>query len=162
MILTNINRREQLPKYARLTSPELTVFIQQLRRKVRGGQEFPSLIEVLDSCSPDLFPDINRLLRASIITLPMTSCTVETLLNYRLHRNNHQILHAVSTSKQSSPVVLWKGTQWLFELWWNNLDLQHQSLGIYALCCKNVKHTRKLSLNAVYLRCCLMFLCLLW
>jgi hypothetical protein len=26
------------------------------------GQEFPSLIEVLDSCSPDIFPNIKRTL----------------------------------------------------------------------------------------------------
>lgn len=36
---------------------ELTVFIEQLRRKVANGLEFPSLMEVLDICAPDIFPN---------------------------------------------------------------------------------------------------------
>lgn len=59
---------------------EWTVFIQTLRRKVERGHCYPSVIEVLDSCNSDVFPNINRLLRA-MITIPMTSCTVERLFS---------------------------------------------------------------------------------
>lgn len=59
---------------------ELTVFFQQLNRKVNEGRTYPSLTEVLDSCPKDIFPNVNGLLRA-IITLPITSCTVERLFS---------------------------------------------------------------------------------
>lgn len=59
---------------------ELTVFIEQLRRKVANSLEFPSLMEVLDICAPDIFPNLNKLLQV-IITLPMTSCSVERLFS---------------------------------------------------------------------------------
>jgi hypothetical protein len=55
--------------YISFEDAELTMFIQKLLRKVRGGQEFPSLIDVLNSCSPDIFPNINRLLSAIITIL---------------------------------------------------------------------------------------------
>ncbi|KAJ4947754.1 hypothetical protein JOQ06_009787 [Pogonophryne albipinna] len=58
---------------------ELTVFYEQLNRKVAQKQNFPSL-EVLDSCASDIFPNFNKLLRV-IITLPMTSCSVERLFS---------------------------------------------------------------------------------
>ncbi|CAM4658841.1 unnamed protein product [Leuciscus chuanchicus] len=59
---------------------ELTVFIEQLRRKVANSLEFPSLMEVLDICAPDIFPNLHKLLQV-IITLPMTSCSVERLFS---------------------------------------------------------------------------------
>lgn len=37
-------------------------------------------MEVLDICAPDIFPNLNKLLRV-IITLPMTSCSVERLFS---------------------------------------------------------------------------------
>jgi len=55
---------------------EHEVFVQQLKRKVTAGITFPSLVEVLDSCPTDIFPQMNRLLRA-LVTLPRTGCTVE-------------------------------------------------------------------------------------
>ncbi len=38
-----------------MEGPELTVFVQLLKRKVDGGHLYPSLIEVLDSCDKDVF-----------------------------------------------------------------------------------------------------------
>lgn len=58
--------------------PELTVLVQLLKRKVDGGHLYPFLIEVLDSCDKDVFPNMNSLLRV-LITLPVTSCSVERL-----------------------------------------------------------------------------------
>nr|XP_033815478.1 zinc finger MYM-type protein 1-like [Geotrypetes seraphini] len=59
---------------------EFTVFVQQLKRKVAQGQTYTSVTEVLDSCSVDIFPNINALLRA-LITLPMTMCNMEKLFS---------------------------------------------------------------------------------
>lgn len=42
--------------------------------------EFSSLMEVMDICAPDIFPNLNNLLRI-IVTLPMTSCSVERLFS---------------------------------------------------------------------------------
>lgn len=58
---------------------KLTVFTRQVHRKVyldRKGQKFASLVDVTDSCSQDIFPNINKLLWI-IMTLSMTSCTAE-------------------------------------------------------------------------------------
>uniref|UniRef100_A0A667Y2X2 TTF-type domain-containing protein n=1 Tax=Myripristis murdjan TaxID=586833 RepID=A0A667Y2X2_9TELE len=59
---------------------ELTVFFEQMRRKGANGVEFASLVEVMDICAPDIFPNLNNLLRI-IVTLPMTSCSVERLFS---------------------------------------------------------------------------------
>uniref|UniRef100_A0A3B4X175 TTF-type domain-containing protein n=1 Tax=Seriola lalandi dorsalis TaxID=1841481 RepID=A0A3B4X175_SERLL len=64
---------------------EHTVFVQQLKRKAQAisgekKEHFPSLFEVLDACPRDIFPKMNGLLRA-LLTLPMTSCTVERLFS---------------------------------------------------------------------------------
>ncbi|KAJ4926584.1 hypothetical protein JOQ06_014334 [Pogonophryne albipinna] len=59
---------------------EHEVFVQQLKRKVTAGITFPSLVEVLDSCPTDIFPQMNRLLRA-LVTLPITSWTVERVFS---------------------------------------------------------------------------------
>lgn len=60
---------------------EFTVFIQQLSRKMNMGKsDFSSIMSVLDSCPDDIFPNINSLLRI-IVTLPMTSCSVERLFS---------------------------------------------------------------------------------
>ncbi len=60
---------------------EYTVFTQHIRRRAdTENEQFPSLIEVLDSCPGDIFPNIKSLLMA-IITLPMTSCSVERLFS---------------------------------------------------------------------------------
>jgi len=57
--------------------PELTAFVQLLKQKVDGDHLYPSLIEVLDSCDEDVFPNMNSVL----ITLPVTSCSVERLFS---------------------------------------------------------------------------------
>uniref|UniRef100_A0A3B3R0H2 DUF4371 domain-containing protein n=1 Tax=Paramormyrops kingsleyae TaxID=1676925 RepID=A0A3B3R0H2_9TELE len=62
------------------TFARILLFIDQLRRKVANSLEFPSLMEVLDICAPDIFPNLNKLLKV-IITLPMTSCSVERLFS---------------------------------------------------------------------------------
>uniref|UniRef100_A0A3B4VA62 TTF-type domain-containing protein n=1 Tax=Seriola dumerili TaxID=41447 RepID=A0A3B4VA62_SERDU len=64
---------------------EHTVFVQQLKRKAQAisgekKEHCPSLFEVLDACPRDIFPKMNGLLRA-LLTLPMTSCTVERLFS---------------------------------------------------------------------------------
>ena len=59
-----------------LEDPELTVFGQLIKRKVNGGHEFPSIIEVLDSCDKDVFPNMSGLLRI-LISLPVTSFVVQ-------------------------------------------------------------------------------------
>lgn len=63
-----------------IEEPEYSVFIQQLRRKMTAGESFPSLMEVLDKCPSDIFPNVSAMLQA-IITLPMTSCTVERVFS---------------------------------------------------------------------------------
>ncbi|CAL9692726.1 unnamed protein product [Knipowitschia caucasica] len=63
-----------------LNGAEHTVFVQHIQRKMNEtGDKFPTLIEVLDSCPRDIFP-MNSLLRA-LLTLPMTTCTVERLFS---------------------------------------------------------------------------------
>lgn len=59
---------------------ELSVFAQQIKRKVTAGITFPSLMEVLDSCPQDIFPGVNALLRV-ILTLATTSCTAERIFS---------------------------------------------------------------------------------
>ena len=60
---------------------EHTVFMQHMKRKMNTDSvEFPTSIEVLDSCPSDIFPNTNALLRA-IITLLSTSCSVERLFS---------------------------------------------------------------------------------
>ena len=54
---------------------EHEVFVQQLKRKVTAGITFPSLVEVLDSCPTDIFPQMNRLLRGlvyGVIFVPLS------------------------------------------------------------------------------------------
>ena len=63
-----------------LEGSKLTVFRQLIKRKVDGGHQFPSIIEVLDSCNKDVFPNMNCLQRI-LITLPVTSCSVEYLFS---------------------------------------------------------------------------------
>ena len=58
----------------------MTVFRQLIKRKVDGGHQCPSIIEVLDSCNKDVFPNMNCLQRI-LITLPVTSCSVEYLFS---------------------------------------------------------------------------------
>lgn len=55
---------------------EHELFVQQLKRKATAERTFPSLVEVLDTYPGDIFPKVNRLLRAPV-TLPVTICTVE-------------------------------------------------------------------------------------
>lgn len=66
-----------------ITEAEYSVFIFfnyfyiLIRRKMDAGQNYPSLMEVLDNCPAEIFRNVSALLNA--ITLPMTSCTVERL-----------------------------------------------------------------------------------
>lgn len=83
---------------------ELTVFIEQLRRKVANGLEFPSLMEVLDICAPDIFPNLSKLLRA-IITLPMTSCSVERLFSTAGRIKTH-LRASMSTTRLNNLSIL--------------------------------------------------------
>lgn len=62
-----------------IADAEHAVFIQYIRRKM-DKENFPTLMEILDSCPTNIFPNINGLLRA-IITLPLTSCSVERLFS---------------------------------------------------------------------------------
>lgn len=63
---------------------EHTVFVQQLKRKAKANkitnEKKETLVEVLDACPRDIFPNMNSLLRA-LLTLPMTTCTVERLFS---------------------------------------------------------------------------------
>ena len=65
---------------------EHTVFVQQLKRKRKAkankttNENKETLVEVLDACPCDIFPNMNSLLRA-FLTLPMTTCTVDRLLS---------------------------------------------------------------------------------
>lgn len=63
-----------------LTEAELTVFVQMKQRAFDRGNSFKSLLEVLDICNEEVFPNIHAFLRA-MITLPMTSCTVERVFS---------------------------------------------------------------------------------
>ncbi|KAK7163906.1 hypothetical protein R3I94_002577 [Phoxinus phoxinus] len=63
---------------------EHTVFVQHLKRKEKANkttnEKKETLVEVLDACPRDIFPNMNSLLRA-LLTLPMTTCTVERLFS---------------------------------------------------------------------------------
>lgn len=63
---------------------EHTVFVQQLKRKAKANKtthkKKETLIEVLDACRRDIFPNMDSLLLA-LLTLPMTTCTVERLFS---------------------------------------------------------------------------------
>ena len=50
------------------------------RRMDEENLKLPTIMEVLDNCSAASFPNVHRLLRA-IITLPLTSCSVERLFS---------------------------------------------------------------------------------
>ncbi len=79
---------------------ELTVFIQQLKRKADAGQGLPSLMEVLDNSPEDIFPNINKMIRA-LITLPMTSCSVKRLFSTtNCIKNMSTVLDAYCSPKQ--------------------------------------------------------------
>lgn len=58
----------------------LTVFMQQVKRKADTGQGFTSLMEVLDNSPEDILPNVNKMKQALII-LPVTSCSVERLFS---------------------------------------------------------------------------------
>ena len=63
-----------------MEGPELTVFGQLIKQKVNGGHLYLSMIEVLDSCDKGVFPNTVSLLRV-LITLPVTSCSMERLFS---------------------------------------------------------------------------------
>ena len=58
--------------------------MQQLKRKAKANkntnEKKETLVEVLDACPHDIFPNMNSLLRA-LLTLPMTTYTVGRLLS---------------------------------------------------------------------------------
>lgn len=62
------------------TGAELSVFIQHINRKFARGETFPSIVEVFDCCNEDIFPNVQFFLKA-LITLPMTTCSVERLFS---------------------------------------------------------------------------------
>ena len=59
---------------------EHSFFMEKMEREINSGKEFPSLMQVLDICPKGTYPSMHALLTA-IITLPMTSCTVERLFS---------------------------------------------------------------------------------
>lgn len=84
--------------------PELSVFKQQLERKVSAGYSCPSLIEVLDVCPKEIFPNINGLLQI-LITLPITSCTVERLFS-TVNRVKAPVRSSMHTQRLNSLALL--------------------------------------------------------
>ena len=63
-----------------VTESELSVFLQHAARKRARGETFKTLLDVMDICSEEVFPHIHSFLKA-LITLPMTSCTVERVFS---------------------------------------------------------------------------------
>ncbi|XDV11447.1 hypothetical protein PO909_000385 [Leuciscus waleckii] len=63
-----------------ISESELEVFVQLIERKKKRGEHLKSLVEVMDICNEDVFPNIHAFLKA-LITLPMTSCTVERVFS---------------------------------------------------------------------------------
>ncbi|GAA6084837.1 zinc finger MYM-type protein 1-like [Tachysurus ichikawai] len=63
-----------------ISESELAVFVQLIERKKKRGERLKSLVEVMDICNEDVFPNIHASLKA-LITLPMTSCTVERVFS---------------------------------------------------------------------------------
>ncbi len=64
----------------------------------------PTLVEVLDSCPMDIFSNINALLRV-MVTLPMTTCTVERLFS-AAHRIKTRLRSSMSTRRHNSLSLL--------------------------------------------------------
>lgn len=79
------------------------VFIQHIKRK-EDWENFPTLMEVLASC-PDIFPNMNSLLRA-IITLPLTSCITEKLFCIKPDPDVPEIIYVDGTPEQLNSFVL--------------------------------------------------------
>lgn len=63
-----------------ISESELAVFVQLIERKKKRGEHLKSLVEVMDICNEDVFPNIHAFLKA-LITLPMTSCIVECVFS---------------------------------------------------------------------------------
>ncbi len=111
---TLFGRRELLEPTCRLyglavEDAEFTVFIQHFNRKMQTEkQRYPTLVEVLDSCPMDIFSNINALLRV-MVTLPMTTCTVERLFFHCA--SNKDTLKVVDVHAQAQqPVAIIHGT----------------------------------------------------
>ncbi len=82
---------------------EFAFFTQFIKGKA-DKDKMPSLIELLDACAADIFPGMNRLLRA-IITLPMTSCSVERLFS-ATHRINTRLRASMVTERLNNLTLL--------------------------------------------------------
>ena len=63
-----------------VSEADWTVYTQHMKRKSDAGEDFPKLINVLDNTPCDIFPGIHNMIKA-LVTLPMTSCTVERLFS---------------------------------------------------------------------------------
>lgn len=104
---------------------EFTVFIQQLSRKMNMGKsDFSSIMSVLDSCPDDIFPNINSLLRI-IVTLPMTSCSVERLFSTTTRIK--KLSSHINDKRPAEPLqfaVFWAWTDRYIGLWWNHHHIQ--------------------------------------
>jgi hypothetical protein len=87
-----------------LDTSELNVFEQLLKRKMDGGLQFSSIMEVLDSCNKDVFPRINSLIRV-LATLPVTSCSVERLFSV-VNRVKSKIRTTMVTDRLNSISLL--------------------------------------------------------
>lgn len=99
---TIFGSRELLEPTCRLLWPscwdaEYTVFIQHFNRKMQTEQKnYPTVMEVLDSYPIDIFPNVNALLRV-MVTLPMTTSTVERLFS---------VANRIKTRLRSSMITL--------------------------------------------------------
>ena len=87
-----------------LDTSELNVFEQLLKRKMDGGLQFSSIVEVLDSCNKDVFPRINNLIRV-LETVPVTSCSVERLFSV-VNRVKSKIRTTMVTDRLNSISLL--------------------------------------------------------
>lgn len=70
------------------------------------------------------FPNLNKLLWV-IVTLHMTSWSVETDSTAGQIKTDLGTSSSPRLNNLSGPLVLWKGTLWLFGRWWDHLWDQH-------------------------------------
>ncbi len=107
---TLFGRRELLEPTCRLyglavEDAEFTVFIQHFNRKMQTEkQRYSTLVEVLDNCPMDINSNINALLRV-MVTLPMTTCTVERLFS-NVHRIKTRLRSSMSTRRHKNLSLL--------------------------------------------------------
>lgn len=94
-----------------------------LLSKMNMASDFSSIMSVLDSCTDDIFPNLNTMLRI-IVTLPMTSCSVERLFSTTRIKKSSSHINDKCPAELLQFAVFWAWTDRYIGLWWNHHHIQ--------------------------------------